>query len=131
MLMNSRRFKFRNCPKRAGDERDYSGRSQGSQVRALIIATAIVILLASYCNAQLGPLRLTVLPNCHMRFNDGPELDARGLRAKIRELMREKPRPDIRIIPDRMAHYDAVARVLGTFQQLGYGPHFGFTGISN
>jgi len=95
-----------------------------------VMGAAFVFSLASNCDAESMPLNLNILPNGHVRFENGPELDQHALRAKIENLMRTEPHPYIRIVPDRHASYDAVAKVLRAFQQMNYGAHFGFTGIS-
>ncbi len=100
-------------------------------MRLTIAVTAFALSFASCCMAQTKPLALSVLPNGHVRFADGPELDISQLRAKVEILMRENPRPEIRILPSKDASYSAVAEVLQTFQEVGYGPLFGFVGTSN
>jgi biopolymer transport protein ExbD len=92
---------------------------------------AAAVLLSNACLAMNATLELHVLPNGHVRFDRGPELDDAHFAIKIRELMRQNPRPEIRILPNKQAKYDSVAAVLTAFQKAGYGPHFGFVGASN
>jgi len=80
--------------------------------------------------ASTAPIDLHIKANGLVQFDSGPELNNHELRNQIRILMKKKHRPDIRLVPDHISKYDGVARVLRTFQQEGYGAHFGFTGIS-
>jgi biopolymer transport protein ExbD len=90
---------------------------------------ALLVTTAS-AQAQSAALRLYVLPDNHVRFENGPELDLDQLRLEVRKLKRRKPRPDIRLQLDKKATYDLVAKTLATFSDEDYGPHFGFVGLS-
>jgi biopolymer transport protein ExbD len=81
-----------------------------------------------YANA--APLELHVQENGLVRFGSGVELNNNQLRGQIHILMKQNPRPDIQLLPDKMTKYDAVGKVLAAFQAEGYGPHFGFTGVT-
>jgi hypothetical protein len=50
------------------------------------------------------------------------------LRGAIRNLMREQPRPELRIVPEKAAPYKAVAKVLWMLSRAKYEPHLGFVG---
>jgi biopolymer transport protein ExbD len=94
---------------------------------AALLAVAITVPAAS--SAESKPQDLHILTNGHARFGNGPELNDKALRDEIRRMMKLPHRPDIRIVPERTAPYDDVAHVLQVFQQLGYGAHFGITGV--
>jgi biopolymer transport protein ExbD len=79
--------------------------------------------------AQPANLRLYVLPDEHVRFENGPELNLVQLNLEIRKLKRHKPRPDISLQLDKKATYDQVAKALATFQREGY-DHLGFVGLA-
>jgi hypothetical protein len=103
---------------------------RGGSIKKIMVWCLIAgaLLLSNECFAANAFLELQILRNGHVRFNDGPELDGNHLAAKIRELMRQSPRPDIHIMPNKAASYTSVAAVLAAFQRAGYGPHFGFAG---
>ena len=75
-------------------------------------------------------VKVILLTRRRMRFGKGPISHQMQLVPEIRVLMKETPRPKIHLIPEKQAGYYFVADVLRTFQKLGYGPHFGISGIS-
>jgi biopolymer transport protein ExbD len=50
------------------------------------------------------------------------------MNAYMRDAALKVPQPEIHVSPNRLAKYDAVARVLADAQRLG-ATHIGFTGI--
>jgi biopolymer transport protein ExbD len=92
---------------------------------------AAAVFLSSPCLAVNTAVKLHILPNGHVRFESGPELDEVHLAIKIRELMRQNPRPEIRLLGDKQVKYNSVAAVLAAFQRAGYGPHFGLAVLTN
>ena len=90
-----------------------------------------LIALSPGASAQVRTIELRVLSNGHYKFGTEPEISRAALPARIRKLMRERPRPEIHVIPERLVRYDGVALLFATFQKMGYGAHFGFTGIEN
>lgn len=98
--------------------------------RWLGIVTAVGLSIAGDCVAQPAPvLHLHFLADGKVRFDEGPELNNWQLRAKIRALKHEHPRPEIRLVPSKTTPYKEVAKVLRTISQTGYGPHLGFVGL--
>jgi biopolymer transport protein ExbD len=93
-------------------------------------AFAAFILGMGVASVSAAPLELHIRADGMVQFGSGPELNNEGLRRQIHVLMKEKSRPEIRVLPDRLAKFDAVADVLRAFQHEGYGPRFGFTGVS-
>ena len=65
-----------------------------------------------------------------LRIDRGPIFHRMQLVPEIRKLMKEKLRPQIRLMPEKQVSYEFLATVLKAFQKLAYGPHFGFTGVS-
>jgi biopolymer transport protein ExbD len=88
----------------------------------------MALFLSNQCFAMNATVELYILSNGHVRLDHGPELDEAHLVIKIRELMQQNPRPEIRILPTKDAKYSSVAMVFAAFQKVGYGPHFGFVG---
>jgi biopolymer transport protein ExbD len=89
-----------------------------------------LLMAAAPAQAHTTLLNLYLLPDNHVRFENGPELDLAQLRLKIRNLKRRKPWPNIVLQPDKAAaRYDFVAKVLATFQSEGY-DRLGFLGLS-
>lgn len=99
--------------------------------RWLAMAAAIGLSVASCGAARSTPLELHFLADGNVCFGHGPELNDRQLRAEIHILMRESPRPEIRLVTSRNTRYQRIASVLLAFQQAGYGAHLGFVGYSN
>jgi biopolymer transport protein ExbD len=93
----------------------------------LILIATITLMFGSVAQARIIELR--VLPNGNYKFGSEREIKVAALQARIRKLMRERPRPDVQVMPDRLTKFDRVVYLLATFQKMGYGPHFGFTGI--
>ncbi len=60
-------------------------------------------------------------------WNGNPVADRATLDAYLRQAAQKDPQPEIHLQPDRLAKYDAVARVLADAQRLGV-THIGFTG---
>ncbi|HEY0104446.1 MAG TPA: biopolymer transporter ExbD [Rhizomicrobium sp.] len=58
---------------------------------------------------------------------NGVRVDRAALDADLAAAAREDPQPDIHVIANRLAHYDAVARVLADAAQAG-ATHIGFVG---
>lgn len=58
---------------------------------------------------------------------NGKVVDRTTLDAYLADAARQNPQPDIRIKPDRLTHYDAVAKVLADAQRLG-ATHIGIVG---
>jgi biopolymer transport protein ExbD len=96
------------------------------------MVAAVGLSIAGNCTARPAPvLHLLVLADGKVRFDDGPELSNWQLRAKIRALKQEHPRPEIRLVPSKTTPYKEVATVLRTIARTGYGPHLGFAGYAN
>ena len=87
------------------------------------------LLCVTAAHADTTLLDLHIQSNGNVRFGSGPQLSSDQLRDQIHILMKQNPRPNIVLTPDKMVKYDAVAKVLATFQKEGYGPHFGISGI--
>ena len=59
---------------------------------------------------------------------DNVPVDRATMNAYMRDAALKVPQPEIHVSPNRLAKYDAVARVLADAQRLG-ATHIGFTGI--
>ena len=59
---------------------------------------------------------------------NGTAVDRGTMQAYMRDAALKTPQPEIHVSPNRLAKYDAVARVLADAQRLG-ATHIGFTGI--
>ena len=59
---------------------------------------------------------------------NGAAVDRGTMQAYMRDAALKNPQPEIHVSPNRLAKYDAVARVLADAQRLG-ATHIGFTGI--
>ena len=59
---------------------------------------------------------------------NGSSVDRGTMQAYMRDAALKNPQPEIHVSPNRLAKYDAVARVLADAQRLG-ATHIGFTGI--
>jgi biopolymer transport protein ExbD len=59
---------------------------------------------------------------------NGTEVDRGTMQAYMRDAALKTPQPEIHVSPNRLAKYDAVARVLADAQRLG-ATSIGFTGI--
>jgi len=92
------------------------------------IVAALLIALVQAADARPHVWHLHILPNGHVRFDNGPELDLSHLRLEIRKMSNERPHPSVSLLPDRRAKFETVAAVLAEFQRAGYN-HIGFTGI--
>lgn len=60
-------------------------------------------------------------------WNGNPVPDRATLDSYLRQAAQKDPQPEIHLRPDRLAKYDAVARVLSDAQRLGV-THIGFIG---
>jgi biopolymer transport protein ExbD len=92
------------------------------------IVVALLIVSVRMTDAHPYVRHLQILPNGHVRFDNGPELDLIHLRLEIRKMSNERPQPNVSLLPDRRTNYANVAAVLVEFQRAGYN-HLGFTGI--
>jgi biopolymer transport protein ExbD len=99
--------------------------------RWLGILAMIGVMHGGNCAAQAPLLRLNLLADGNVRFGHGPELNEMQLRVKIQKLMREIPRPDIRLVGSKDTQFSRVESVLSIFKKAGYGPHFRLALISN
>jgi biopolymer transport protein ExbD len=99
--------------------------------RRVFFATCALALAAAACSRHHHGrlLHLHILHNGHVRFDDGQELDLVQFRSQVRRLMQENSRPNISVEPDKDTSYDSTAKVFSIFQEEGYGPHFGITGL--
>ena len=94
----------------------------GAIVLALMVGSAV---------SQSQQIQLRVLPDGKVRINNGPALDESHFKAEIGRLSKGKNDIEIRMVPDRKASFDTVAKVLAAIQVSGHGAiHFGFTGTS-
>ncbi len=59
---------------------------------------------------------------------NGTAVDRSTMDAYLADAAKKDPQPEIHVSPNRLAKYDAVARVLADAQRLG-ATHIGFTGI--
>lgn len=59
---------------------------------------------------------------------NGASVDRGTMQAYMRDAALKNPQPEIHVSPNRLAKYDAVAKVLADAQRLG-ATHIGFTGI--
>ena len=59
---------------------------------------------------------------------NGQTIDRATMDSYFEDAQRKNPQPEIHLNPDRLAKYDAVAKVLADAQRLGV-IHIGFTGI--
>jgi biopolymer transport protein ExbD len=59
---------------------------------------------------------------------NGTAVDRATMDAYFEDASRKDPQPEIHVSPNRLAKYDAVAKVLADAQRLG-ATHIGFTGI--
>jgi biopolymer transport protein ExbD len=59
---------------------------------------------------------------------NGTAVDRATMDAYLADAAKKDPQPEIHVSPNRLAKYDAVARVLADAQRLG-ATHIGFTGI--
>jgi biopolymer transport protein ExbD len=59
---------------------------------------------------------------------NGTAVDRGTMNAYMRDAALKNPQPEIHVSPNRLAKYDAVAKVLADAQRLG-ATHIGFTGI--
>jgi biopolymer transport protein ExbD len=73
---------------------------------------------------------LALLPNGHVRFDNGPAMDLHHLRLEILRMSRERPRPAVRLRLDRHINFAFLVTVLKEFQQAGY-DRIGFTAARN
>jgi biopolymer transport protein ExbD len=80
---------------------------------------AILFVTTGFAPAFAAPISLWILPNRHVRFNNGPALTNRQLRFKLEEMTQENDCPDVRLRPNKAASYAEVAIVLKQFQQFG------------
>ena len=88
-------------------------------------------LMVGSAVSQSRPIQLRALPDGKVRINDGPALEESHFKAEIERLYMGKNDIEIRIVPDRKASFDTVARVLAAIPVSGHGAiHFGFTGTS-
>jgi biopolymer transport protein ExbD len=86
-------------------------------------------------SAQARPVirNLQILPNGHVRFDSGPELDRRQLTLEIQKMSREQPQPEVHIVnigPAKSAKYDDFAAVLAAFSREHYN-HLGIPGFTS
>jgi biopolymer transport protein ExbD len=96
-------------------------------------AATIIALIwcASAEFANAAPLlELHIGRDGYVHFGSGPQLNGDQLRDQIHILMKQDPRPNIVVMPDRLAKYESVEKVMGLFQREGYGPHFGIVGVA-
>ena len=61
---------------------------------------------------------------------NGTPVDKKTLDGYLQSAAADDPQPEIHLQPNRLAKYDAVAKVLASAQRLGV-THIGFTGIEN
>ena len=61
---------------------------------------------------------------------NGTPVDKKTLDGYLQSAATDDPQPEIHLQPNRLAKYDAVAKVLADAQRLGV-THIGFTGIEN
>jgi biopolymer transport protein ExbD len=61
---------------------------------------------------------------------NGTPVDKKTLDGYLQSAAADDPQPEIHLQPNRLAKYDAVAKVLADAQRLGV-THIGFTGIEN
>jgi biopolymer transport protein ExbD len=61
---------------------------------------------------------------------NGTPVDKKTLDGYLQSAASDDPQPEIHLQPNRLAKYDAVAKVLADAQRLGV-THIGFTGIEN
>ena len=59
---------------------------------------------------------------------NGAQIDRATMDSYFADAARKDPQPEIHVNPNRLAKYDAVAKVLADAQRLG-ATHIGFTGI--
>jgi biopolymer transport protein ExbD len=59
---------------------------------------------------------------------NGATVDRATMDAYLEDAAKKDPQPEIHVSPNRLAKYDAVAKVLADAQRLG-ATHIGFTGI--
>jgi len=59
---------------------------------------------------------------------NGATVDRPTMDAYLEDAAKKNPQPEIHVSPNRLAKYDAVAKVLADAQRLG-ATHIGFTGI--
>ncbi len=59
---------------------------------------------------------------------NGASVDRSTMDAYLEDAAKKNPQPEIHVSPNRLAKYDAVAKVLADAQRLG-ATHIGFTGI--
>ncbi len=89
---------------------------------------AAILLITVSADARMAFRTLKFLPDGHMQFDDGPELDLRQLRIEIKRMVREHDCPDVHLQPDKHASYARVAVALKLFQQFGCN-NLGFRGL--
>lgn len=80
-----------------------------------------MVLLISVVSAEAHPTLRTLrfLPNGHVQFDTGPELDQRQLTIEIKRMTLEHDCPNVHVSPDKDTSYARVASVLRLFQQFG------------
>lgn len=92
------------------------------------IALAVLFLTATPLAWAHDHFRvLWILPNHHVRFDNGPELNTIQFHTELEKMKRNGGCPPIHIIPERIGNYATVGRVLMDMQRLGC-HEIGFTG---
>ena len=103
----------------------------------LVLLTLLIITLPLQTHAVKidlphGPSPKFIPPSVTLNVDfdgttawNGTPVDHAGLRADLAWAAHQSPQPDIRIIVNRLAHYDAVARVLANAARAG-ATHIGF-----
>jgi biopolymer transport protein ExbD len=79
----------------------------------------VVFISAGAADAQPATRTLKFLPNGHVQFDAGPELDLRHPQPEIKRMARERDCPDVHVRPDKHTTYARVAAVMKLFQQFG------------
>lgn len=97
--------------------------------RTMLLTSAIVLLTSACAKRHAQVIRLFLLPDGHVRLENGKELDLAQLREQVRIWKQENPRPEISLEPNKTIAYERVAKIIMIFQEEDYGPHLGFTGM--
>ncbi len=110
----------------------------------LVLLTLLIITLPIQTHAvkldmprpnQTPPQAPPVVVTLEVDFDgtalwNGTPVDKKTLDGYLQQAAASDPQPEIHLQPNRLAKYDAVAKVLADAQRLGV-THIGFTGIEN
>jgi biopolymer transport protein ExbD len=97
---------------------------------AVIIALAGFSVSPSSADPSVKPSNVIVVEADSTVLWNGVKIDFATLDRLLNEAAKIKPRPELHIKPNRLARYDAVAKVIAEAQKTG-GDRLGFTGVDS